>query len=1738
MSFTRYAGLIAVYFYKLSSNYLPLDVVYTTAKKHCLIKKLGIIFFLALINSLAFGQGNWLRSMGSVWNEEVKDATVDSNGDIVMCGYFLNSLNTGVGVLNSSGSQDILVMKVDDAGDPIWAVQAGGSAADQANSITSDNAGNTYITGYFEGNASFGTINVVGSGGWDAYVAKIDNAGDFVWVTTFGGADGDIGHGVEVDPSGNIVCVGEYEGTATFGVDVFNSQINPGTSLPSIDPFITKLDASGNFVWTEVGAADKDDKAFGVTIDNTGNIYVIGQFSEDITFQNLHPSTLLNAGFVIGFDGNGNELWFDKMWGTQVLLTDIKWSGNQLYLTGDYQNNLLVEDINNIQNYAGVEQYNLFVTQIGTNGDLNWLQSNYSTSELHSRALTTDASNNIYVTGDFKCTFTEMNITYGNSTFMSLGFDDVHYLKYNSSGAFQWARQMGSKRDDRGNAIVIKNPDIPIVAGTHENTFFVPSTSSWAYLAGQQETPGTANCGDSDYGMFAKEISSGQIDIFWTSPFDVNRLPFDWFQKDPGLACDLEVHPPCIGDLIPFADCQDTLSGCSPVFAFLNDFMLGFPEPDYNINWSNGANGFNTNYTVTGDAWATLTTIDQCYSWTDTVYILVHPDPPNVPLISDDWGYNFNDTLTTMIDTCDADSVFIWSVSGGPVTDSVVWVNGNPYDDSTIVANGSGVFQTVLYNEFGCVSDTNQIFVYINEFDPTDILLPELVFSDPSVQNTDSALICEFLYCSNAFLLDTGYNNQWGSIPGAEVVWYFDGLFMDTLELYKYDDTLPNIQENLLDFCVNDPGWHTFDIEIIHECLDSTFTLVDSFYVDTIGVPFLEITNPAPCPADTFMLVATYFTDTVIWSGTNILQNFGDSIQVFYNQNNGVAISVSVDTIVQGEVCTSTLQYLLPPMPTPQLFMNPPDGVVCPGDSVLITALGGDAWQWIGPNGDSLGTAQTQYASQTGDYFAYVSTGGCEQLAEFVTVNAFSSPELFSSNPSICIGDTATIEVLGPTSTVINWLPPLSGSDSIVFVSDTGWYYVETTFCNLTEIDSIHIEYNIPLANFSLPNDTTICPYDSLVIAGPPGMNSYTWNDVPGIDTYTILDSGFYWLEVVDPFGCVDTSDTMMVAYHTLPITPLATDTTICPGGDVTLFATGVGTHDWYDMGWNFQYTGMPFNVNNVLNPVNYLVTLSDANCTGIPDTSTIYFYVDTVVAAINIIDNCGSLTIQAQSVGAQGMVYSWDMGDATQYTGANITHTYPATGTYTVTLISTHPFCDFADTTTMDVSVYGQSVNPIFNHPSCYQFSDGSLTLDLINPVGGEIFTIQDDQGNTLNVGGTNTANNLNAGWYYWFVELGPGCILSDSVEILDPGALDAPINVFPPLCFGGTGQATVDTVYNWQGDYNNISFFWNPNTSGVGGLWADSTWGMPAGDYTLTINDDNGCSNVIDFTVTQPPALAFTELGSDPAYCRLFDYQIGNGVVFAAATGGTPDYDYEWCIIGDTICTTNTTWGGLNPGDYQITVTDANGCTLIDTVTVDEVDPIADFEMSSLDFDIQWEGDAPLAIHFENLSQYYANPNNPNADTTFFWHFDHPNDPPGWIISHDINQSYDTTYTAGTYEICLVAINKNGCTDTTCKVIVVHDPVVLQPVNIFTPDGDGVNDKFTFWFMQQGIEQFECVIVNRWGVTVREFYDISDHWDGKDKNGSDCPEGVYFYVYTGVGFNGDEFDGQGTVTLIRGGQ
>lgn len=211
-----------------------------------------------------------------------------------------------------------------------------------------------------------------------------------------------------------------------------------------------------------------------------------------------------------------------------------------------------------------------------------------------------------------------------------------------------------------------------------------------------------------------------------------------------------------------------------------------------------------------------------------------------------------------------------------------------------------------------------------------------------------------------------------------------------------------------------------------------------------------------------------------------------------------------------------------------------------------------------------------------------------------------------------------------------------------------------------------------------------------------------------------------------------------------------------------------------------------------------------------------------------------------------------------------------------------------------------------------------------------------------------------------------------------------------------------------------------------------------------------------------SQCETLTFAELGYEPAHCRTANYQTGNGVVYAAATGGTPDYDYQWINLQTgQIMTFSTTLGGLNPGEYQIKVTDNIGCVITAIIKVDSVIPIADFTISSVDLDTNWMGINSAEVTILNTSQNWGScwgcaiNTFPLVDSIHFMQVDGGQ----WeFMSLEQQESVVFFDDIGYHQVCVAVTNNNQCTDTICKTVTITLPVISQPfINITTSSVTG---------------------------------------------------------------------------------
>jgi gliding motility-associated-like protein len=147
----------------------------------------------------------------------------------------------------------------------------------------------------------------------------------------------------------------------------------------------------------------------------------------------------------------------------------------------------------------------------------------------------------------------------------------------------------------------------------------------------------------------------------------------------------------------------------------------------------------------------------------------------------------------------------------------------------------------------------------------------------------------------------------------------------------------------------------------------------------------------------------------------------------------------------------------------------------------------------------------------------------------------------------------------------------------------------------------------------------------------------------------------------------------------------------------------------------------------------------------------------------------------------------------------------------------------------------------------------------------------------------------------------------------------------------------------------------------------------------------------------------------------------------------------------------------------------------------------------------------------------------------------------PPGttfsWTFGDGSTSTSSTTasanYTsAGSYSVVLVA-TAGPCSDTASIVIVVTDGFTIEIPNVFTPNGDNVNDVFTI--SSSGVKEITLQIFNRWGQLMYDFNGAKAGWDGITNNGSEASAGTYFYFVKAIGFDGKEYEKKGSLNLFR---
>jgi len=276
----------------------------------------------------------------------------------------------------------------------------GGIGTDYGYGIAVDEFGNAYTTGFFSITADFDpgvdTSTLTSVGGYEIFVQKLDAAGDLVWAKSMGGTGDDRGRDIAVDSSGNVYTTGFFSGSGDFDPGAGESIL---TLAGENDIFVSKLDTNGNLLWAASFGDIESDEGRGIAVDASGNVYVTGYFDGTVDFD---PGA---GAFLV----------------------------------------------------TSVGSRDIFVLKLDTAGNFLWVKTMGGPSYETARAITVDASGNIYLTGYFNDTV-DFDPGAGTVNLTSAGDLEAFVCKLDSDGDFLWAKAMGGAELDYGRAIAVDGP--------------------------------------------------------------------------------------------------------------------------------------------------------------------------------------------------------------------------------------------------------------------------------------------------------------------------------------------------------------------------------------------------------------------------------------------------------------------------------------------------------------------------------------------------------------------------------------------------------------------------------------------------------------------------------------------------------------------------------------------------------------------------------------------------------------------------------------------------------------------------------------------------------------------------------------------------------------------------------------------------------------------------------------------------------------------------------------------------------------------------------------------------------------------------------------------------------------------------------------------------------------------------------------------------------------------------------
>jgi hypothetical protein len=559
-------------------------------------------------------------------------------------------------------------------------------------------------------------------------------------------------------------------------------------------------------------------------------------------------------------------------------------------------------------------------------------------------------------------------------------------------------------------------------------------------------------------------------------------------------------------------------------------------------------------------------------------------------------------------------------------------------------------------------------------------------------------------------------------------------------------------------------------------------------------------------------------------------------------------------------------------------------------------------------------TSEDQTGLTAGVYSVTVTdANGCEKVASYTITEP---PALVLSETHVDVSCNGAMDgeidltVSGGTSPY-SYLWSNAGTSEDLTGLSGGTYSVTVTDDNgCTAVLSITINEAPAIVLTTSGTDPGCNGYTDgqVSVSASGGVPAYTflWSNGATTPTQSGLGAGTYDVTVTDAAGCTAFASVMLNDPAMITISGVVTDV-LCHGettGEIDLTiggGTGALSVNWSHGSTSEDQTGLTAGV--------YSVTVTDANGCEKVASFTIAEPPALVLSETHVDVSCngamdGEIDLTV-SGGTSPYSYLWsNAGTSEDLTGLS-------GGTYTVTVTD-----DNGCTAVLSITINEAPAIVLTTSgtdPSCNGYTDGQVSVSASGGVPAYTFLWS-------NGAATQTQSGLGAGTYDVTVTDAAGCTAIASVTLDDPDGISADINSTNVSCNGAAdGTATLSSIVGGTGS---LSIAWSTGATGVTGIS-----GLSAGAYTVTISDENGCQLVLGVQITEPSLLTAVISAQSAASCNGF----ADGSATVTASGGTLAYDYDWSDMG-----TGATRTDLSAGTYTITVTDANGCSAIVSVTI----------------------------------------------------------------------------------------------------------------------------------------------------------------------------------------------------------